>query len=76
MYLWFALQKGCETLILDEPTSGLDKDSCNELIRYITKNELQQTILIITHDTSIINSADEVIDIKNSTINNSNVILN
>lgn len=76
MYLWFALQKGCEILILDEPTSGLDKDSCNELIRYITKNKLEQTILIITHDTSIINSADEVLDIKNSTINKSNVILN
>ena len=54
------LQKS-KVIILDEPTSSLDKDNKKiviELIKTISKNK---TLIIITHDMSLLKYVDRVI---------------
>ncbi len=53
-----------ELILMDEPTSGLDKEDINALTNAITRiNDLKQ-IIIVTHEDSMKNIADNVIKLK------------
>lgn len=57
-------------LLADEPTGNLDSENSKEIIqllRYFNK-EYNQTVIIITHDERIANSADRVIAIEDGRI--------
>lgn len=56
-------------LFADEPTGNLDKNSAGELIRLLrqTHDTYGQTILMVTHDESLLSYADRVYRMENGT---------
>ena len=61
-----ALSDSERIAILDEPSEGLDTKSKDLLIKWIkTLSNLNNTILISTHDREIINCASRVLEISN-----------
>ena len=48
-------------LILDEPTNHLDADSIGRIMERITGDPDHPTILIISHDRTVVDFADEVL---------------
>jgi ATP-binding cassette subfamily C protein len=63
-----ALARKPEILILDEATSNLDTDSESKIQSAINNLRGKITILFITHRISSITSADQIIVIKNSKV--------
>lgn len=63
LHLWLALNKHSNVLILDEPSIELDQKSKNELVESLREDPFHRIIIIMTHDTSIIDNADHVIEI-------------
>lgn len=59
-----SLQKQATYLVLDEPTNDLDEKTCEKLIRFIKDNPRKQAIIIVTHDSRMLNVADIVIKIN------------
>ena len=57
-----ALIKDAEVLILDEPTNHLDKESIAWLTEYLTRTE--QTVIVITHDETLIAAMRSVVEIQ------------
>ena len=55
-----SLQKQATYLVLDEPTNDLDEKTCEKLIRFIKDNPRKQAIIIVTHDSRMLNVADIV----------------
>ena len=55
-------------IILDEPTSSLDKKSSSNIFKMINYISEKKTTIIITHDPSIINLTDRIIQIGNNNI--------
>ena len=55
-------------LILDEATNALDKYTENEIINDISKIKKNMSIILITHDSKLINKCDVVFKIKNKKI--------
>lgn len=57
-------------LLADEPTGNLDSENSREIIELLRKfnKEYNQTVIIITHDERIANSADRVIAIEDGKI--------
>ena len=53
-----------ELVVMDEPTSGLDKEDINALTNAITKIRDLKQIIIVTHEDSMKNIADNVIKLK------------
>ena len=53
-----SLQKQATYLVLDEPTNDLDEKTCEKLIRFIKDNPRKQAIIIVTHDSRMLNVAD------------------
>lgn len=65
-----ALVNNPALMLADEPTGNLDSENSREiveLLRYFNK-EYNQTVIIITHDERIANSADRVIAIEDGKI--------
>ena len=60
-----ALYKDAEVLIFDEPTSSLDKKSVLEFIKNVRKIKKKRTIVIVTHDPTIIRNFKNVFLIEN-----------
>lgn len=54
--------KNSEVIILDEPTSALDKGSIENLKNIITHIKKDKIIIIVTHNMSILEIADDVIN--------------
>ena len=63
-----ALYKKSKILILDEPTSALDKFSENEILKTIMKLRGKATILLVSHNNSVIEKCDEIYEIKDKKI--------
>ena len=63
-----ALYKKSQILILDEPTSALDKNSENEILNTIMNLKGKVTILLVSHNNSIIQKCDEVYEITKKKI--------
>jgi ABC-type multidrug transport system fused ATPase/permease subunit len=59
-----SLLRNTPILLLDEPTSALDKNTKNTVINII-KNLKNKTVIIITHDPSIISCVDKVYEFVN-----------
>ena len=57
-----ALLQKPSILILDEPTSALDSQSTKSLLELLNKLKKNTTIIIITHDRSIKEYADQIVE--------------
>jgi len=57
-------------LLADEPTGNLDKDSASEFLKLLklTKTELNQTIVVVTHDAKVSEIADRIFRIDNGVV--------
>ena len=66
-----ALALKTDILILDEPTAGLDKVTANNLLKSVIAEikEEDRTLIVITHDLSIINMIDIIYRLHNGRIN-------
>lgn len=56
------LMKDAPTVLLDEPTSGLDDDNTDIIKRLILKDAAKRICIISTHDSRLLDLADEIID--------------
>lgn len=63
------MQKPC-ILLADEPTGNLDSKNSKEIIELLKKSnkELNQTIILVTHDEEIAREADRIIKINDGKI--------
>lgn len=59
--LFVSLQKPAKYLVLDEPSNDLDARTCEKLFRFIRDNPRDQAILIVSHDSRLLDVADKVI---------------
>ena len=59
-----------KVLILDEPTSSLDSKTKDKIIKLIKSLGSNRTVIIITHDKTILNAGfhDKLINFKNGKI--------
>ena len=66
----FSRHKGIGVQFTDEPTGNLDSENSKEIISLLRQfnKEFNQTVIIITHDEKIANSADRVITIEDGKI--------
>jgi len=57
-------------LLADEPTGNLDKDSAAEFLTLLktTKTELNQTVIMVTHDTKVSEIAERIFKIDNGAV--------
>ena len=62
-----ALMNRPQILFADEPTGSLDRASADEVLALLIKmqKELQQTLIMVTHDDSIAQKADRVFYMEN-----------
>lgn len=65
-----ALAKNPEILLCDEPTGALDSVSSREVIRILKEfsRSFEKTVIVITHNASIAQTADRVMYIKDGKI--------
>ena len=56
-----------QILFADEPTGNLDRDNADEVLKLLlaTKEELGQTLLMVTHDLTIAEHADKIYKMDN-----------
>jgi ABC-type multidrug transport system fused ATPase/permease subunit len=57
------LKKG-NIIVLDEPLAGLDKNTTSRVIEMILQETVDKTLIVITHDQSILPHLDRVVDIN------------
>ena len=65
-----ALINGPKILLADEPTGNLDTETA-QVIFSLLQNLVEQqqlTVLVVTHDLSLINKVDKIINIKNGQV--------
>lgn len=56
------IYKKCELILADEPTGSLDRDNANKVMQLLHKlNGQGKTIIMVTHDESLIENGDRVI---------------
>lgn len=65
-----ALASDAKVLLADEPTGNLDENTADEIIELLkrTAHELGKCVIVVTHSKRLANEADEIIQIKDSTI--------
>ena len=63
-----ALFRSPKLLILDEPTNHLDSTTVGQLMDNLDNLEGRPAILIISHDLSVVNHADEVYQLENGVL--------
>lgn len=65
-----ALASEARVLLADEPTGNLDENTADEIIELLkyTAHELGKCVIVVTHSKHLANEADEIIEIKNGTI--------
>ena len=68
VWLIRSILKNSKVIVLDEPTSSLDNKSKLQVIKFIKKYSKNKTIILITHDKSLLKYVNRVITIKNGTI--------
>lgn len=59
--LAMALCRKADFVILDEPTNDLDGSACGCLIEYIKQNKRGQAFLIVSHDSRLLDVADQIL---------------
>ncbi len=65
-----ALINDPELIIADEPTGALDENTALELLEHLTKlnRELKKTILLVTHDKSMLRNCTKVYELENGVL--------
>ncbi|MDR6433730.1 MacB family efflux pump subunit [Brucella pseudogrignonensis] len=64
-----ALMNNANLILADEPTGALDKQSGEEVLRILGELHAEgRTVIIVTHDMSIANKADRIIEISDGEI--------
>lgn len=64
-----ALVNDAKILLCDEPTGALDSANAKEIMSILKKlNSEGRTVVIVTHDHSIANECDRLVEIKDGTI--------
>ena len=64
-----ALVNDAKILLCDEPTGALDSANAKEIMSILKKlNSAGRTVVIVTHDHSIANECDRLVEIKDGTI--------
>jgi ATP-binding cassette subfamily C protein len=63
-----ALYKKPEIIIFDEATSALDQNSENEILETIKILKRENTIIIVSHKNSVLDSCDKIFELKNKKI--------
>lgn len=59
------LLKPCELILADEPTGNLDEENKKEVFEILNQLKRQgKTIILVSHDTTIIEKCDEVIQLS------------
>lgn len=59
------LLKPCELVLADEPTGNLDEENKKEVFEILNQLKRQgKTIILVSHDTTIIEKCDEVIQLS------------
>lgn len=58
-----SFSKNNEILLLDEPTNHLDSHSKQIIINFLLKTKSEKIIIIATHDDSLIEIADEIVEL-------------
>lgn len=56
------LMKGAPSILLDEPTSGLDDTNTNTIKKLVLQDARERICIISTHDSRLLDIADEIID--------------
>ena len=59
-----SLSKDSSLILLDEPTSALDQKSITTLIEYLELRKQQAIIVIVSHDSRILSSCDELVEMR------------
>lgn len=59
-----SLSKDSSLILLDEPTSALDQKSITILIEYLELRKQQAIIVIVSHDSRILSSCDELVEMR------------
>ena len=65
-----ALYRKSKILVLDEATSNLDTQTENKIIESINRLKGDITLIIVSHRLSILESCDQIFEIKNNNLNN------
>jgi ATP-binding cassette subfamily B protein len=63
-----ALVTGAKVLILDEPTTGLDRAAADRFLATLRELAPTHTVIISTHDTAVLATADEVVNLENEVV--------
>jgi ATP-binding cassette subfamily C protein CydD len=61
-----ALATGAPILLLDEPTVGLDKEARSTVLGILKRTKGQRSVVVATHDESLLALADEVVRVGSS----------
>lgn len=66
----FSRHKGAGVQFTDEPTGNLDSQNSSEVIALLkeTSKKYEQTIIMITHNRSIAQTADRVLQVSDGTL--------
>lgn len=66
----FSRHKGIGVQFTDEPTGNLDSKNSSEVIALLkeTSKKYEQTIIMITHNRSIAQTADRVLQVSDGTL--------
>lgn len=64
-----ALMNGGNVILADEPTGALDSKSGQEMLKILHElNDIGHTIILVTHDMQVANSAKRIIEIRDGEI--------
>ncbi len=63
-----ALLKDSPILILDEATASIDRDSSHDIVERISMVMPEKTMIIVTHEMSLLNLVDHVISIRDGLV--------
>lgn len=53
--------KAKDIILLDEPTAGLDIETANNICKEIIENYIEKTIIVSSHDISLLNYFDNIV---------------
>ena len=64
------LAQGCKIILADEPTGNLDSKNSRQVIQLLTQacRTYQQTILMITHNPSLVSGVDRVFEVRDGVL--------
>lgn len=64
VWLLRAMMSDARVIVMDEPTSALDYASRDQVVRFIHTAMKGRTIIIVTHDVSLLSQVDDVFEMR------------